>query len=95
MAENASYDALLRDTAVALTAAGIDNARFEARLLLGCAAGLSTEQMISRGPDVAPAPAVAALRALTARRVKREPMAYILGERERPSTRARPSPARP
>ena len=30
----ARYDALLRDAAVALTAAGIDNARFEARLLL-------------------------------------------------------------
>ena len=33
MSGAASYDALLRDAAVALTAAGIDNARFEARLL--------------------------------------------------------------
>jgi release factor glutamine methyltransferase len=72
----------LRDTAVALGAAGIDNARFEARLLLGHAAGLSTEQLIAHGTD-ASSPAVAsALRALTARRVRREPMAYILGERE-------------
>ncbi len=39
MAGAARYDALLRDTAVALTAAGIDNARFEARLLLGEANG--------------------------------------------------------
>ncbi len=46
------------------------------------ASGLSTEQLIARGRDLAPAPAVEALRALTARRVKREPMAYILGERE-------------
>ena len=53
MAENASYDALLRDTAVALTAAGIDNARFEARLLLSRAAGLTIEQLISRGRDPA------------------------------------------
>ena len=30
----ATYDALLRDAAVALAAAGIDNVRFEARLLL-------------------------------------------------------------
>ncbi len=77
-----SYDALLRDTAVALAAAGIDNARFEARLLLAKASGLSTEQLIARGRDEAPAGTVPALRALTARRVQREPMAYILGERE-------------
>jgi release factor glutamine methyltransferase len=65
-----------------LTAAGIDNVRFEARLLLGHASGLSIEQMISRGPDEAPATVITAVRALTARRVRREPMAYILGERE-------------
>jgi len=82
VADGASYDALLRDTAVALTAAGIDNARFEARLLLSRATGLAIEQLISRGPDAAPAAAAATLRELTARRVRREPMAYILGERE-------------
>ena len=67
---------------MALTAAGIDNARFEARLLMAQASGFSTEQLIARGRDPAPAPAVETLRTLTARRVKREPMAYILGERE-------------
>ncbi len=72
----------MRDTAVALGVAGIDNARFEARLLLGHAAGLSTEQLIARGPQGAPSAVAAALRTLTARRVQREPMAYILGERE-------------
>jgi release factor glutamine methyltransferase len=77
-----TYDALLRDTAVALTAAGIDNVRFEARLLLSHATGLSTEELISRGRDPAPPALEEGLRALTARRVKREPMAYILGERE-------------
>lgn len=82
MSEDASYNALLRDTAVALTAAGIDNVRFEARLLLSHATGLTIEQLISRGPDPAPAAAIAAVRELTARRVRREPMAYILGERE-------------
>lgn len=82
MAVGASYDALLRDTAVALTAAGIDNVRFEARLLLSHAAGLSIEQLIARGPDPAPVAVIATLRDLTARRVRREPMAYILGERE-------------
>jgi len=82
VAAGASYDALLRDTAVALTAAGIDNVRFEARLLLSHAAGLSIEQLIARGPDPAPVAVTAMLRDLTARRVRREPMAYILGERE-------------
>jgi release factor glutamine methyltransferase len=77
-----TYDALLRDTAVALTAAGIDNVRFEARLLLSHASGLRTEEMIARGRDPVPPAIEQALRALTARRVGREPMAYILGERE-------------
>ena len=72
----------MRDTAVALTAAGIDNVRFEARLLLGRAAGLSAEQLIARGAEPAPAGVAQRLRELTARRVLREPMAYILGERE-------------
>jgi release factor glutamine methyltransferase len=78
----ATYNSLLRDTAVALSAAGIDNVRFEARLLLGRASGLTIEQMVLRGHDEASPAVVAELRALTARRVRREPMAYILGERE-------------
>ncbi|HTE35705.1 MAG TPA: peptide chain release factor N(5)-glutamine methyltransferase [Reyranella sp.] len=73
---------MLRDTAVALAAAGIDNARFEARLLLARATGLSIEQLIARGRDSAPDGVALALRSLTARRITREPMAYILGERE-------------
>jgi release factor glutamine methyltransferase len=77
-----TYDALLRDTAVALTAAGIDNARFEARLLLAAATGLSIERLVARGTDPLLAETVDSVRALTARRVRREPMAYILGERE-------------
>jgi release factor glutamine methyltransferase len=77
-----TYDALLRDTAVALTAAGIDNVRFEARLLLSHASGLRTEELIAHGRDGAPSAIEKTLRALTARRVRREPMAYILGERE-------------
>ncbi|HZY54596.1 MAG TPA: peptide chain release factor N(5)-glutamine methyltransferase [Reyranella sp.] len=72
----------MRDTAVALTAAGIDNARFEARLLLAEASGLTIEQLVARGTDDVPANVVEMARSLTARRVRREPMAYILGERE-------------
>lgn len=82
MTEGPTYDTLLRDAAVALASAGIDNVRFEARLLLARAAGLSIEQLVARGGGPAPAAVVTALRELTARRVRREPMAYILGERE-------------
>jgi release factor glutamine methyltransferase len=38
--------------------------------------------VIARGNETAPAAIAGALRELTARRVQREPMAYILGERE-------------
>lgn len=72
----------MRNASAALSAAGLDNVRFEARLLLGHAAGLSTEQLIARGRDPAPAAVADGLRGFLARRVQREPMAYILGERE-------------
>jgi release factor glutamine methyltransferase len=78
----ASHDTLLRDTAVALTAAGIDNARFEARLLLAHASGVAIEWLVAHGSDAAPPELALTLRELTARRIKREPMAYIVGERE-------------
>ena len=78
----ARYDALLRDAAVALTAAGIDNARFEARLLLAHAAGVTIEWLVAPGDEAPPPSVVEALRALTARRIRREPMAYVTGERE-------------
>ncbi len=60
----------------------MDNVRLEARLLLGHATGLSTEQLIARGYEPAPVASAVALRDLIARRIRREPMAYILGERE-------------
>jgi release factor glutamine methyltransferase len=80
--EAASYDALLRDAAVALTAAGIDNARFEARLLLAHASGVAIEWLVAHGRDPAPIAVAETLRGLTARRIRREPMAYVVGERE-------------
>src|SRR5207245_157299 len=73
---------LLRDAATAIAAAGIDNVRFEARLLLARAAGLSAEQLIARGAEPAAAGVAERLRALVARRVRREPMACIRGEGE-------------
>jgi release factor glutamine methyltransferase len=77
-----TYDSLLRDAAAALAAAGIENVRLEARLLLAKAADATTEELISRGADETPAAVAKRLTGYIARRVCREPMAYILGERE-------------
>ena len=71
---------------MALTAAGIDNVRFEARLLLAKASGLSVEELISHGRDEVPAGTVEVLRALTARRVQRDQQ---LGSGSKPRRRQR------
>jgi release factor glutamine methyltransferase len=73
---------LLRDAAAALAAAGIENVRLEARLLLGKAADATIEALVARGTDEAPPQVARSLAGYVARRVRREPMAYILGERE-------------
>lgn len=67
--------AALRRTAAALTGAGIVGAAHEARLLVAHALGVTASSLVDRDRAVE----VAALDALLARRVTREPMAYILG----------------
>lgn len=65
-----------------LRAADIDAPRAEARLLLRAATGLSPEALVvERDRRLDPA-AFARFEALVARRAAREPMAYLLGERE-------------
>jgi release factor glutamine methyltransferase len=59
--------------------AGVDSPRAEARLLLAHALNLEPASLVARAHDHADAPT---LDALIARRVAREPMAYILGTRE-------------
>jgi release factor glutamine methyltransferase len=73
---------LLRDAAAALAAAGIENVRLEARLLLSKAADATIEELVAHGADETPADVARRFAGLIARRVRREPMAYILGERE-------------
>jgi release factor glutamine methyltransferase len=69
----------LREGAALLAAAGVDNPRLDARLLLGHAAGLSREALLrDPGQVVDPAP----YSALLARRAAREPVALILGRQE-------------
>jgi release factor glutamine methyltransferase len=72
----------LLELAEKLAAAGIEDARGEAWLLLAAATGRSRAELIAGAP-AAPSPAEdERLAALAARRLRREPMAYILGSRE-------------
>ena len=72
----------LAGSTVRLREAGIADARFEARLLLVAATGLSRETMLAEPGRELTAAQRAALEELTARRARREPMAYVLGRRE-------------
>lgn len=72
--------ALLGDAALRLSVAGIDNPRLDARLLLAHAMGVSPDALLG-GIDV-PADARACLEAFLARRILREPLAYITGKKE-------------
>lgn len=74
---------MLASVAARLAAAGIDNGRLEARLLVGDATGLAVETMIAEpGASVDDPGVVARVERLTKRRLTREPMSQILGRRE-------------
>ena len=60
----------------------LDEARPEAEVLYGEAAGLDRAQVIARGGDAPDAEALTRFEALLARRLSHEPLAYILGRRE-------------
>ena len=68
--------AALRDAAARLAAAGIDNPALDARLLLAFATGLDQAALIS---DRARLIEASGFDALVARRVAREPLAFIIG----------------
>lgn len=74
---------MLASVAARLAAAGIDNGRLEARLLVGDATGLAVEAMIAE-PEatINDAGVIARVERLTKRRLTREPMSQILGSRE-------------
>jgi len=78
--------AILRDAANRLLAAhcseDLDEASLEADLLYGEASGLDRAYVIARGAQAVTPEARAAFDALLARRLKHEPLAYILGRRE-------------
>jgi release factor glutamine methyltransferase len=77
-----SVDGLLALGAAQLQAAGVEQARLDARLLLSAATGLSHEAMI-RDPDAElPQAQAEKYTAMIARRQAREPVSRILGHRE-------------
>lgn len=78
---NVSVDQALRASIQALREAGIEDAAVDARHLLAHALGVGRDRLILMGPDVMPADAAARLEQALARRIAREPVARIVGER--------------
>jgi release factor glutamine methyltransferase len=83
---------LAAQIAARLAAAGIAGARAEAWLLLAAAAGVERATLMA-GPDTLSARQEARLDALLRRRLAREPVAYLLGEKEFWSLRFEVGPA--
>lgn len=77
-----SLAAAVAETRLALAAVGIATGALEARLFVAHAAGLSETALLGSGEAPLPAAAVDRLADVVARRRAREPVAYILGEKE-------------
>jgi len=76
-----SAAALLADASHRLAEAGIDSARLDAELLLAASASVSRESVVMA--RLVPDPKILArFEALLARRLAREPLAYIVGRKE-------------
>ena len=65
----------------ALRAAGVDEPRLDAELLLGEVMGRERSALIADGGAEVPAPAARAFGEMVRRRLRREPVAYILGRK--------------
>ena len=65
-----------------LAAVGIEQARAEARLLVGHALGAAPEALIAHPEGGVGGPARSRVDALVRRRIRREPMSHLLGRRE-------------
>ena len=76
-----SVDQFLRATVQALTAAGIAEASTDARHLLAHALGVGRDRLVLMGPDAMPPEAATRLEQAVARRIAREPVTRIIGQR--------------
>jgi release factor glutamine methyltransferase len=74
-----TVSAVLDAAAERLTAAGVDNARADAEMLVADAMGVKPEELSVESAGEIPVDVAAAIEERVARRVDREPMAYILG----------------
>lgn len=75
-----SVGEVLEVATIALDEAGVENASFDAELLLATAMGVGRERLYAEAElEVSPA-ATRKFRSRVRRRLKREPVAYILGE---------------
>jgi release factor glutamine methyltransferase len=74
-----TLSAVLDAAAERLSAAGVENARGDAEVLVADAMGVKPEQLSVESAGEIPAEVAAAIEALVARRADREPMAYVLG----------------
>lgn len=72
----------LRDAKAGLCAAGIDDARIEAEVLLAHALGVGRETLLARLQEPLAADATTRFEAMLNRRLAHEPTAYIIGHRE-------------
>ena len=72
--------AVLGSAALRLYVAGVDSPRLDARLLLAHAADVAPDALIGN-LEISP-PIIATFEAYVARRILREPVAYIIGRRE-------------
>ncbi len=77
-----TLDALLAEAAVSLTAAGSPSARLDAEVLLCHVLGVERTWLYTWGDREAGREATVRFRALLARRMAGEPVAYLTGERE-------------
>jgi release factor glutamine methyltransferase len=77
-----AYADLIGEAEVTLGAAGVETPRLDAEVLLAAAAGLDRTRLIARLRDPVANDAAARFRDLVTRRRRREPVAYLTGERE-------------
>ena len=84
---------LVAQVAARLAAAGIENARAEAWLLLSAATGRERAALVAGAPEALDNEQERRLHELLRRRCAREPVAYILGEKEFWSLRFQVGPA--
>lgn len=81
-AEKTAARFLLVDARHRLTKAGIPEAALEARLLLAHAMNIEPTELLLEPDSIVSASQTAVFRRFMARRLTREPVAYIIGERE-------------